>query len=279
MNRAGYEALRTLRPERRPWLVTRSGWAGVQRYAWNWTGDIESSWEALRLTIPTILGLGMSGLPFTGPDVGGFSGAPSAELYMRWFQMAAFLPFFRTHSAIGIPRREPWTFGEGVLNILREFIKLRIQLIPYHYTLAWQASQSGLPPVRPLFWMDIQDQALWKIEDAFLLGDCLLVAPILEEGQSKRSLQLPKGGWYNFWDDQLLNGAGEVTLEAGQERIPILVRAGSVLPVNVSGGLTLHLYPPLTGQAGVCCTATRVMGTVLPGSIASPLQKQQKGWY
>jgi alpha-glucosidase len=151
----------------------------------------------------------MSGLPFTGPDVGGFSGAPSVELYVRWFQMASFLPFFRTHSAIGVPRREPWTFGDRVLNILREFIKLRIQLMPYHYTLAWQASQSGLPPVRPLFWLDVQDQALWRIEDAFLLGDCLLVAPMLEEGQSKRSLQLPKGGWYNFWDDQLLNGTGE----------------------------------------------------------------------
>jgi alpha-glucosidase len=250
MNRAGYEALRTLRPERRPWLVTRSGWAGLQRYAWNWTGDIESSWEALRLTIPTILGLGMSGLPFTGPDVGGFSGAPSVELYVRWFQMASFLPFFRTHSAIGIARREPWTFGERVLNILREFIQLRLQLMPYHYTMAWQASQSGLPPVRPLFWMDVQDQALWRIEDAFLLGDCLLIAPMVEEGLSKRSLQLPKGGWYNFWDDQLLNGAGQVTLEAGQERIPILVRAGSVLPVNISGGLTLHLYPPLSEAGG-----------------------------
>jgi alpha-glucosidase len=249
MNLAGYEALRLLRPERRPWLLSRSGWAGLQRYAWNWTGDIESSWDALRLTIPTVLGLGLSGLPFSGPDVGGFSGEPSVELYVRWFQLASFLPFFRTHSATGIPRREPWTVGEPVLGILREFLKLRQQLMPYHYSLAWEACQSGHPPVRPLFWLDPQEQALWRIEDAFLLGENLLIAPMLEEGQNQRTLQLPAGGWYDFWDDSYLAGAGEIKLTAGLERIPILVRAGSVLPVNVDGSFTLHLYPP-TGESG-----------------------------
>ncbi len=249
MNKAGYEALRSLRPERRPWLITRSGWAGLQRYAWNWTGDIESSWDALRMTIPTVLGLGLSGLPFSGPDIGGFSGEPSVELYVRWFQMASFLPFFRTHSAIGIPRREPWTFGEPIMRILREYLKLREQLMPYHYSLAWAACQRGYPPVRPLFWLDPLDRSLWKIEDAFLLGDCLLIAPILEEGQNQRTLQLPAGGWYNFWDDSYLEGPGEVKLEAALERIPILVRAGSVLPVSSRGRLTLHLYPP-SGEAG-----------------------------
>jgi alpha-glucosidase len=249
MNQAGYEALRSLRPGRRPWLLTRSGWAGLQRYAWTWTGDTESSWDALRMTIPTVLGLGLSGLPFSGPDVGGFSGEPSEELYVRWFQMASFLPFFRTHSAIGIPRREPWMFGDRVLNILREFLNMREQLIPYHYGLAWEASQKGHPPVRPLFWLDPTDQALWKIEDAFLLGDSLLIAPMLEEGQEQRSFHLPAGGWYNFWDDRYLQGPGEITLQAGLERIPILVRAGSVLPVQQSGSFSLHLYPPV-GEAG-----------------------------
>ena len=249
MNRAGYEALRSLRPGRRPWLITRSGWAGLQRYAWNWTGDIESTWDALRMTIPTVLGLGLSGLPFSGPDVGGFSGEPPVELYLRWFQMASFLPFFRTHSATGIPRREPWTFEGPVMGILREFLKLREQLMPYHYSLAWTASQSGHPPVRPLFWLAPQDLALWKVEDAFLLGDHLLIAPMLEEGQKQRSLQLPAGGWYDFWTDRFLEGPAEVILEAGLEKIPLLVRAGSVLPVNLDGGLTLHLYPP-AGEAG-----------------------------
>jgi alpha-glucosidase len=248
MNRAGYEALRSLRPQRRPWLVTRSGWAGLQRYAWNWTGDIESSWQALRMTIPTLLGQGLSGLAFSGVDIGGFSSTPSPELYLRWFQMAAFLPFFRTHSAIGIPAREPWTFEQPILEILREFLKLRQRILPYYYTLAWMASQSGIPPVRPLFWADLEDQALWEVDDAFLLGDRLLVAPILEGGASQRSLQLPRGRWYDFWDDSLLEGPGEVQLQASLERIPLLVRGGSILPMQAGGELTLHIYPPSSGK-------------------------------
>jgi alpha-glucosidase len=250
MNKAGYEALRSLRPQRRPWLVTRSGWAGLQRYAWNWTGDIESSWEALRMTIPTLLGQGLSGLAFSGPDIGGFSGSPSPELYLRWFQMAAFLPFFRTHSAIGIPAREPWTFEEPILSILRKFLKLRQQILPFYYSLAWIASQRGIPPVRPLFWANTEDQALWSVDDAFLLGDSLLIAPILEEGASQRMLQLPSGRWYNFWDDALVEGPAKVNLQAGLERIPILVRAGSVLPMQENKVLILHIYPPSSGYGG-----------------------------
>lgn len=244
MNRAGYEALRRLRPQTRPWLISRSGWAGLQRYAWNWTGDIESTWEALRMTIPTLLGQGLSGLAFSGPDIGGFSGAPSPELYLRWFQMAAFLPFFRTHSAIGIPAREPWTFAEPVFSILRDFLKLRQRILPYYYTLAWIASQSGIPPLRPLWWADPEDQSLWAVDDAFLLGNSLLIAPILEEGASQRMLQLPGGRWYSFWDGTLMEGPGEVCLKASLERIPVLVRAGSVLPLQEESGLSLHIYPP-----------------------------------
>jgi alpha-glucosidase len=250
MNRAGYEALRSLRPQRRPWLISRSGWAGLQRYAWNWTGDIESTWEALRMTIPTLLGQGLSGLVFSGPDIGGFSGKPSTELYLRWFQMAAFLPFFRTHSAIGIPAREPWTFGEPILGILREFLKLRQRILPYYYTLAWVASQSGIPPLRPVWWADPQDQALWSVDDAFLLGDSLLIAPILEEGASQRTLQLPNGRWYSFWDETVLEGPGEVHLEASLERIPVLVRAGSLLPLQAGAELALHIYPPAASSGG-----------------------------
>ncbi|MGQ0569990.1 MAG: TIM-barrel domain-containing protein, partial [Armatimonadota bacterium] len=181
-NQSGYEALRAHRPDRRPFIVSRSGWAGGQRYAWNWTGDVESTWGALRQTVATVLGLGLCGIPLTGPDVGGFSGSPSAELYVRWLQLAAFLPFFRTHSAKFTPRREPWHFGEPSLGIAREVLKNRYRLLPYLYTLAWEASQTGHPLVRPLFWPDAQDPDLWGVQDAFLLGDALLIAPVLEEG-------------------------------------------------------------------------------------------------
>src|SRR3989304_1833466 len=119
MNRAGYEALRRQRPQHRPFVLTRSGWAGIQRYAWNWTGDVEGSWRGLRQTVATVLGLGLSGVPYTGPDIGGFSGSPSVELYVRWFQLAAFLPFFRTHSAKGTPRREPGSVGQRSLAVGR----------------------------------------------------------------------------------------------------------------------------------------------------------------
>jgi alpha-glucosidase len=249
MNRSGYEALRALRPDRRPWIVTRSGWAGIQRYAWHWTGDTESSWRSLRMTVSMILNLGLSGVPFVGPDIGGFSGSPSAELFTRWFQLATFLPFFRTHSAMFTPRREPWTFGEPYLTIIREFLDLRYKLLPYFYTLAWHATQSGHPLVRPLFWHDIENQDLWALDDAFLLGENLLVAPIIEENARSRTLVLPKGYWFNFWDDTILQGPGIVELDASLERIPLFVPAGCVLPLENGGILELHLYPQ-DGETG-----------------------------
>ncbi|MGD8553878.1 MAG: glycoside hydrolase family 31 protein [Anaerolineales bacterium] len=244
MNRAGYEALTKLQPDRRPFILSRSGTAGSQRYAWNWTGDTASTWQTLRQTIATVLGLGLSGIPYTGPDIGGFSGAPSAELYLRWFQAAAFMPFFRTHSSILTPRREPWTFGQPYLGILRKFLRLRYQLLPYLYALAWQASQTGLPLVRPLFWNQPQDARLWGVDDCFLLGEDLLVAPVLEEGARSRQVVLPGGGWYSFWDDALFQGSGTVECKAPLDRIPLLVRQGSVFPTEEGQALTLHLYPP-----------------------------------
>ncbi len=247
MSRAAWEALRRGRPDRRPFLLTRSGWAGVQRYAWGWTGDTESTWAALRQTLATVIGLGLSGIPYTGPDIGGFSGAPSAELFIRWFQMAAFMPLFRNHAAKGTPRREPWAFGEPTLSIAREFLRLRVRLMPYLYTLAWEAAQTGAPLVRPLFWPDGSDPDLWGIEDAFQLGPALLVAPILEEGVRARTVFLPAGEWYDFWSDRRFTGPGRVEVEAPLERIPVFVRAGSVLPM-AEDGLTLHLYAASAGE-------------------------------
>jgi alpha-glucosidase len=244
MNRAGYEALQKYRPERRPWLLSRSGWAGLQRYAWSWTADVESSWPALQLTIATVLGMGLSGQPYCGPDIGGFSGNPEAELYLRWLQMAAFLPFCRTHSATGTARREPWVFGEPTTSIVRDFLELRYRLMPLLYSLAWQANQRGTPIVRPLFWMDPGNEELWGIEDEFLLGDNLLVAPVLEAGARSRLVRLPKGDWYTFWEDIRWQGPREVELAAPLERIPLLVKAGSLLPMNAGGNLALHVYPP-----------------------------------
>jgi alpha-glucosidase len=128
--------------------------------------------------------------------------------------------------------------------MIREFLQLRDRLMPYFYTLAWEASQTGHPLVRPLFWADSEDSHLWNVEDAFLLGDALLVCPVVEEGATSRTVILPKGYWYNFWNDTLLEGGRQVYLEAPQEQIPLLVKAGSILPMEVEKQLILHLYPP-----------------------------------
>jgi alpha-glucosidase len=130
---------------------------------------------------------------------------------------------------------------------VRDFITLRYRLMPYFYTLAWEASKYGVPLVRPLFWFQEADRNLWSVEDAFMLGRALLLAPVLDEGARSRKVQLPQGNWFDFWDDTLLEGNSEVQLAAPLERIPMLVAAGSVLPMEENDRLILHLYPPLEG--------------------------------
>jgi len=250
MNRAGFEGMRKLKPDNRPFIVTRSSWAGMQRYSWSWTGDVETSWQSLRQTIPTVLGLGLCGMPYSGPDTGGFSGHPTAELYIRWFQMTSFLPFFRTHCAFFLPRREPWELGEEVVEIVRSQLELRYSLLPYWYTLAYHASLTGEPPVRPLFWHEPDNRELWSIQDSFMVGNSLLVAPVLEEGGVKRSIRLPKGGWYELNGDTLIEGNRTIEIEAPLDKLPVLVRAGSILPMMEDGKLVLHVYCPQDDQEG-----------------------------
>jgi len=245
---AAYESLRAQRPENRPFIISRSGWAGLQRYAWTWTGDTVSSWEALEQTIATVLGSGLSGIAYTGSDIGGFSGKPSAELFLRWFQMATFMPLFRNHSALNTPRREPWTFGEPYFSILREFLRLREQLIPYMYTLCQEAAQTGAPLIRPIFWSDDSDVSLWDADNAFLLGNDLLVAPVLRPDVTTREIVLPKGYWYSFWDDTTVQGPGRIECATPLTHIPVLVRAGSLLPLADEDRLVLNIFVPSSGS-------------------------------
>lgn len=245
MNQTGYEAMINYAPNKRPWIFSRAGWAGLQRYAWNWTGDVETSWEGLQQTIPTILGLGLSGHAFSGVDIGGFSGSPGAELYLRWFQMATFLPLFRTHSAIGTKPREPWMYGEPTTSIIRNFLNLRYKLLPYLYTLAWEASQTGISPIHPIFWENPQDQNLWDVEDEFLLGNAILITPIIHEQEYKRLVILPKGIWYSFWDDKLYKGPAQIEVPVMLETIPIFIKGGTLLPMDEGGNICLHVYPDI----------------------------------
>jgi len=231
MARASVEGLARLRPERRPFILTRSGWAGIQRYAAHWTGDNGSTWDHLRLSISMVLNLGLSGVAFTGPDTGGFAGTPTPELFARWMQLGALTPFFRVHTIIGSPNQEPWSFGREVEAISRRYLELRYRLLPYIYTTVWQASIHGTPIMRPLSLMYPTDTRTHSLEDEYLFGDSLLVAPILDEGAISRQVYLPEGSWYDFWSRQQYHGPAAIQVEAPLEVLPLFVRAGAVLPL------------------------------------------------
>lgn len=232
MARASFEGLRKLRPGKRPMVLTRAGFAGVQRYAAVWTGDNSPTWESLGLTIPMLANLSVSGVPFVGADVGGFMGSPSAELHARWMQAASLTPYFRTHSNDVSAPREPWAFGPEYERINRAAIELRYQLLPYLYTLFEENERTGAPPMRPL-WFDYPGDARASlVDDQFLLGADLLVAPVLKEGQVSREVYFPKGSdWIDWWSGRRHKGGTQAKIAAPLDRLPLFVRAGAVVPL------------------------------------------------
>ena len=240
MNRAGYEGLRQLRPDMRPFIVSRSGWVGMQRWSWSWTGDTDTTWGALAMTPSSAIGLGLCGMPYTGPDVGGFAGAPSAELFVRWFQLSAFLPFFRTHRALRLPDREPWCFGDEALAAVRAVLDTRLRLLLYWYTLAWEASKDGAPLVRPLSWEDPGRRDLRAVGDEMLIGRDLLVAPVMTEGARERTVLFPRGTWYRLGTEETFTD--RATLPVPLTTIPVFARGGGVVPMEEKDGLVLHAY-------------------------------------
>jgi alpha-glucosidase len=251
MARAAYEGLRELAPRERPFLFSRSGWAGMQRYGGTWSGDVATGWPGLRASLSLVTGLGLCGVPYSGPDVGGFDGNPSPELYLRWFQLASYLPLFRTHASVRAGRREPWEFGDDVLAYARVALTERRRLLPYFVTLAHLARRTGAPYVRPLWWGTPEDRALRECGDAFLLGDDLLVAPVLDPGVDRRTVPLPPGRWYDTVTEKAFQGPGPVVVDAPLSRIPVLARAGAVLPVRgEDGGLELEAWAPERGRSG-----------------------------
>ncbi|MGW3497308.1 glycoside hydrolase family 31 protein [Streptomyces sp. NPDC001020] len=251
MARAAYEGLRALAPRERPFLFSRSGWVGMQRYGGTWSGDVATGWPGLRASLSLVMGLGLCGVPYSGPDVGGFDGSPSPELYLRWFQLASYLPLFRTHASVRAGRREPWEFGDDVLKYARVALTERRRLLPYFVTLSHLARRTGAPYVRPLWWGAPEDRALRDCGDAFLLGDGLLVAPVLEPGVDRRTVPLPPGRWYDTVTGKAFQGPGTVVVDAPLSRIPVLVRAGAVLPVRgEDGGLELEAWAPARGLSG-----------------------------
>jgi alpha-glucosidase len=229
--RATRDALES-RSARRPFVLTRSGYTGVQRYAAVWTGDNASRWSHLRGSIPMLLNLSLSGVAFCGADIGGFFRNCTPELYARWVQLGALYPFARTHSMWATRRQEPWRFGKPVEAIAREALRLRMRLLPYLYGLFREAEERGAPVWRPLFYEFPDDAAAAAVEDQVMLGPSLLLAPVLERGARERELYLPPGGWIGWHDGALYRGPRRLRVDAPLERMPLFARAGSVIPTR-----------------------------------------------
>lgn len=230
MAKAAYEGMKRL-DGRRPFVITRACFAGTQRYATAWTGDNTSMWDHLRMAIPQLCSLGLSGMPFVGTDIGGFSADTTPELLTRWVEVGCFSPLFRNHSNMGTRRQEPWQFGPEYEDIYRKYVKLRYRLIPYFYDLFYEESRTGAPVLRPLVFHYERDPAAQTCNDEFMVGDRMLVAPVVQQGITKRMVYLPAGDWYDYWTRERLHGPQWLIRDAPLDVCPIYVKAGSVLPM------------------------------------------------
>ena len=240
-------------PDMRPLILMRSGFAGSQRYAMvPWTGDVSRSWGGLKPQIELSLQMSMFGLAYNHSDLGGFAGGEKfdKELYIRWLQYGVFQPVYRPHAQEHIPA-EPVFHDRETRNIVRDFINLRYRLLPYVYTLAYENSTTGMPLMRPVFFEDESDTSLIDEKNSYLWGDAFLVAPVMDPGVDTVSVDLPQGVWFDFWNDTRYDGEQNVDVPVSLETIPILVRAGSFVPMTPeiqttrdysSEALTLHYY-------------------------------------
>jgi alpha-glucosidase len=249
--RATYEGLLTLQPNQRPFVLTRAAFAGAQRYASTWTGDNSSTWNHMRISIPQLLNLGLSGYTFVGDDIGGFAGSPTPELLTRWMELGAFNPIYRNHAAKGTRNREPWVDGPEHEAIRKRYIELRYQLLPYIYTGMEEASRTGIPLMRPMFLEFPKEKDFEATETEFMFGPDLLVAPKVGEKFEPYDVKLPAGSWYDFWTGHAVLG-NTLSLDPGLDIIPIFVRGGSILPEQPivqntdevpRGPLQISVYP------------------------------------
>jgi len=248
-----FQGLLKAMPDSRPFILSRAGCAGIQRYAANWLGDSMSRWDHLQMSIPMSLGLGLSGLPFVGGDVGGFGENCDPELLVRWFQAACLTPFCRNHNDAGGVDQYPWSFGPSVEEICREMLDLRYRLMPYLYTLFVEASETGAPIMRPMVWADPHDPKLRKLDDQYMLGDHLLVAPVIEKNAVSRRVRLPHGEWFDWWSGASARG-GDLLVDAPLGKLPLYAKAGAVIsmwpeaPPSTMGyhpeRIDLHVFVP-----------------------------------
>ncbi|NDJ61964.1 MAG: DUF4968 domain-containing protein [Chloroflexi bacterium] len=245
-------ALHHQRAGQRQFVMGRSGFAGAQRFMATDTGANTSSWAHLRLSISMALNLALSGEILVGAEVGGFHGDADGELLTRWLQAAALMPLMRNATFAGTQPQEPWAFGQPHELIGRLAIALRYRLMPYLYSAIAFSREYGYPVIRPLFMMEPDNPHLRTIDDEYMLGNALLVAPVLEPGAIHRSVYLPKGLWYDFWTNEPVWGGQALMVTAPLERLPLFVRAGAAVPMwpddhttsqSPSDKLILRVYP------------------------------------
>jgi alpha-glucosidase (family GH31 glycosyl hydrolase) len=279
-NQMYWEGALQQRPAVRPYSIQRNGYAGLQRYGWLWSGDVNSSWAALRVQIAAGLNTGLSGIPYWGTDTGGFFSTRelSAELYVRWFQFSAFCPLFRSHGRTW-KLRLPWGWNEGDVGpveddpkllptseqlhnpeveiICRKYLNLRYQLLPYLYSTIYQTHRTGLPVMRAMWLAYPADARALKVDDAYLWGDALLVAPVTAAGAKERTVYLPDGVWYDYWTEAQLRGGNDHRAPIDLATLPLYVRAGAIVPHGPvrqyttepsSEPLQVYLYPGSDGR-------------------------------
>lgn len=250
--RGTYEGLRKLRPNERPFVLTRAAYAGAQRYAATWSGDNTASWNHMRLSIPQLTNLGLSGYAFVGDDIGGFNGSPTPELLTRWMELGVFNPIYRNHAAKGTRDREPWVDGPEHEAIRKRYIETRYRLLPYIYTGMEEASRTGVPLMRPMFMEFPTETSLVINGEEYMFGRGLLVAPKVWPFVGPYDVMLPTGDWFNYWTGEKLAGGRTLRVEDKLDTLPVYVRAGTILPQqpvvqNVDetpkGSLELRVYP------------------------------------
>ncbi|HYP46477.1 MAG TPA: glycoside hydrolase family 31 protein [Propionibacteriaceae bacterium] len=242
-------------PDLRTFVLSRAGFAGIQRYAANWMGDNLARWDHLEVSMPMAAGFGVSGQPFVGADIGGFLGNTDAELFLRWMQYGTLTPFCRNHSVLGTVDQYAWSFGPVVQGLVRDAIALRYRLLPYLYAAFVHAAETGAPVQRPLVF-DYQEDRSADLDDQFLLGPDLLVAPVTEPKMTSRQVYLPSGDWYDWHTGDCLGGGRFVIAPTPMDRIPVYARGGAVVPMwpdappSTAGHhpevVELHLFVPRT---------------------------------
>lgn len=240
--------------DKRHFILTRAGFAGIQRYSAVWTGDNASTEEHLSLACTMPLNMGLSGVPFIGSDVGGFIGDASARLYMRWMELGVFTPFFRQHTEYGSKAKEPWTFGEDIEYAVRDMINLRYRLLPFFYNEFYSASKTGLPIMRPMFLNYQNDKECYtnQADYQFMIGDNFLVAPVLSENSDFKKLYLPEGNWHYMPSNKYYTGGQWIILDVPLNTIPMFLKEGGIIPIqevqqyvgekNIEE-LEFHIYP------------------------------------